>query len=41
MKCVQFGLNNAETVLEKKVKVQYGPCKKVNVEVPCSEHENI
>ena len=28
MKHIQFGLNNAKTVLEKKVKVQYVPCKK-------------
>jgi hypothetical protein len=28
MKHVQFGLNNAKTVLEKKDKVQYVPCKK-------------
>ena len=27
MKHVQFGLNNAKIVLEKKVKVQYVPCK--------------
>ena len=32
MKHVQFGLNNAKTkCLEKKVKVQYVPCKKANV----------
>ena len=31
MKHVQFGLNNANTVLEKKAKVQYVPCKKANV----------
>ena len=31
MKHVQFGLNNAKTVLEKKVKVQYVPYKKANV----------
>ena len=41
MKHVQFGLNNAKTVLEKKVKLQYVTCKKANVSVPCSEHENI
>ena len=42
MKHVQFGLNNARTkVLVKKVKVQYVPCEKTNVSVPCSEHENI
>ena len=29
MKLVQFGLNNAKRV-EKKVKVQYVPCKKAN-----------
>ena len=28
-------------MLEKKVKVQYVPCKKANVSVPCSEHENM
>ena len=28
MKHVQFGLNNAKTVLENKKKVQYVPCKK-------------
>jgi hypothetical protein len=32
MKHAQFGLNNAKTqVLEKKVKVQYVPCKKATV----------
>ena len=31
MKHVQFGLNNSKKVLEKKVKVQYVPCKKANV----------
>ena len=31
MKRVQFVLNNAKTVLGKKVKVQYVPCKKANV----------
>ena len=31
MKHVQFGLNKVNTVLEKKVKVQYMPCKKANV----------
>ena len=42
MKHVQLGLNNAKNkVLEKKVKVQYVLCKKANVSVPCSEHENI
>jgi hypothetical protein len=41
MKHVQFDLNNAKTVFEKKVKVQYVLCKKANVSVPCSEHENI
>ena len=40
MKHPQFGLNNAKTVLEKKVKVQYVPCKKANISVPCSEHES-
>ena len=28
MKHVQFGLNNAKTVWDKKVEVQYVPCKK-------------
>ena len=41
MKHVQFGLNSAKTKLEKKVKVQYVLCKKANVSVTCSEHENI
>ena len=42
MKHVQFGLNNAKTkVLEKKVKMQYVLCRKANVSVSCSEHENI
>ena len=41
MKHVQFGLNNAKTVLEKNVKEQYVLRKKGNVSVPCSEHENI
>ena len=40
MKHVQFGLNNAKTKCGE-VKVQYVPCKKANVVVPCSEHENI
>ena len=31
MKHVKFGLNNVQKVLEKKVKVQYVPCKKANV----------
>ena len=31
MKHVQFGLNNENTVLEKKVKVHYVPCTKANV----------
>ena len=31
MKNAKFGLNNAKTVLEKKVKAQYVPCKKANV----------
>ena len=41
MKHVQFGLNNAKTVLEKKVKVQYVPCKKAKVLSKKLKHENL